>query len=49
MGKLICKEKGKDQYVITKEKRFFESPVGEIGPLGDKILSVSRTGYFEVD
>lgn len=49
MGKLICKEKGKDQYVITKEKRFFESPVGEVGQLGDKILSVSRTGFFEVD
>jgi len=49
MGKLICKEKGADQYVITKEKRFFESPVGEVGTVGGVLLSSSRVGYFEID
>lgn len=48
MGKLICKERGKEQYVITKEKRYFESPVGEIKNIEGKVYIPSRMGYFNL-
>ena len=46
MGKLICKEKAQDQYVVTKEKRFFESIVGEVTNINGRIYAASRMGYF---
>lgn len=49
MGKLICKERGKDQYVITKEKRYFESIVGEITNIEGKVYAASRMGYFIIE
>lgn len=48
MGKLVCKEKAKDQYVITKEKRYFESPVGEIKNIEGTVYIPSRMGYFSL-
>jgi outer membrane protein assembly factor BamB len=48
MGKLLCYKKGKNQYHITKEKRLFESPVGNINVMNNKAYIPSRMGYFIV-
>lgn len=46
MGKLLCYKKGKNQYHITREKRLFESPVGNISIIDNKAYVPSRMGYF---
>ena len=48
MGKLLCYEKGKSQYHVTKDKRLFESPVGTIRVIDGKAFVPSRMGYFLV-
>jgi hypothetical protein len=46
MGQLLCNEKGKTRYQITKQKRYFESPIGVIREIDGKYYIPSRIGYL---
>lgn len=48
MGKILCYEKGKTQYHITKDKRYFESPVGTIKVIDGQAYVPSRMGFFKI-
>lgn len=48
MGKVLCYEKGKTQYHISKEKRLFESPVGTIKVIEEEAYIPSRMGFFKI-
>ena len=46
MGKLLCYKKASDRYNISIEKRYYESPIGTIKTIGNKVFLPSRIGYF---
>jgi hypothetical protein len=46
MGQLLCNEKGKTRYHITKKKRYFESPIGVIRKIDGKHYIPTRIGYL---
>jgi outer membrane protein assembly factor BamB len=48
MGQLLCYEKGKTQYHISRKKRYFESPIGMIKEIDGKIYVPSRIGFFHL-
>jgi hypothetical protein len=46
MGQLLCNEKGKTRYHVTKKKRHFDSPIGVIRQIDGKTYIPSRIGYL---
>ena len=48
MGKLLCFKKTKTGYTISKEKRYYESPIGQVKEIKGKLYIPSRMGYFHL-
>ena len=49
MGKLLCFKKTKSGYSMSKEKRYYETPIGNIEKeINKKLYIPSRMGYFHL-
>jgi outer membrane protein assembly factor BamB len=47
MGKLVCFEEKKKKFIMSKDKRYFETVVGTVGKaINGKIYLPSRTGFL---